>query len=482
MSKSFFYCCLLASLICFAQSNRVAAFESLPPILEFYPACDYKVVESYSLSREVKRNRQKANTTKMLEAIRRQAQDKGADAVILTNVQALNPETSTTLVSTSLPAYPKANKKSIKVIVTADLITHCQELKLDTSQPTPYSAQGEKRAQEVFRVKIEREALVVQLPSVKKFSHINPQSNIVSIEQGIYGLNLGATREEIIAAFGMPSIETRILKRELVLGFGRRHWLHLQDNRLVKVSTENTLFDDAFLNLIPLRDVFDEFQWTINDSVRYKSDLATVTTALGVKNSHLRNNEVTLNNGTKTFKLLFSSRNDLENENKVYSLSGFSLQTNDYVAGGITPFDSSKQFKILTKLYQKLITETFENELTTINLMGEPLAKIYLSGEEQSNIYNDHLIITTKRNSITKLHIIAELFNNKIMRKSEEQVWSLDKMTEGDNLDVTLAKLPDDAYAGDLKIEVDTDTYQANFLFNDKNKRSQLEEVEIILY
>ena len=96
-----------------------------------------------------------------------------------------------------------------------------------------------------------------------------------------------------------------IQEGELIIGYGRRHWLHFQENKLVKIQSTSPFFSQEILNKIPLRDFFDNDDWKINKQVPRESSFAEVKLALKLNTPLNKHNQLILQNQNNTLTLDF---------------------------------------------------------------------------------------------------------------------------------------------------------------------------------
>ena len=147
-----------------------------------------------------------------------------------------------------------ANVSNYTVSYKAELISQCKENNRKKQKIAPYNHNGYK-VLNINTLTTTIETTFTFTPPIKeKLNHPIITSKEISLKNGLYGVKLGSTHQQVIAAFGDPSLVLSLFKGEVVIGYGRNHWLHFQNNKLVKVQSKLSVISPTLLNMVPLRD------------------------------------------------------------------------------------------------------------------------------------------------------------------------------------------------------------------------------------
>jgi len=305
----------------------------------------------------------------------------------------------------------------------------------------------------------------------------------ISLANGVYGIKLGDSFQQIIKAFGEPSVQLALLENELIIGYGRRHWFHFQLGVLVKVQNKLPFLSPDILNEIPLLGFFDEHSWLIQNKTGRKSLLVDVHTELGLDTRLNKKNQIVLNNKESALTLNFIySINYITNE-KIYTLDTFSMQTNNYKEGRVLPFNHQViQNNAIEQAYLAIVSNEYLNLKELEGQLGDPIGRIVLSKYSALNIYNHHLLLHIKNSELVKIHLIEEGFTKIAINNYSKKPWFLGDFIQGKSFNQLKPYFPDNVFESDDVVEIETDKYMLLLHFDEDNQQNSLYEAEIILY
>jgi len=190
---------------------------NLPSILDYYPNCSYEIIETASSKEETEQPLAIETTQLLLKRLRKQAKSIGANALILTARKTRK----------SKSAFDTAGFGKTKVLYTisyhAELIKSCKEEFGSYKKAAAFNHLGEKILS--FKNEIQLSAKVVINTEKAKLHRPIVTNQEVSLEHGLYGIKIGSDYQQVIAAFGDPSIQLNLLNNELLVGYGRRFWM-----------------------------------------------------------------------------------------------------------------------------------------------------------------------------------------------------------------------------------------------------------------
>lgn len=445
--------------------------KDLPPILESYPNCNYTILDTVT-AKNKSTVPTKAVRFSLLE-LKTKARSANADALILIDKDVKIPKNNSRKIS-------DATKSLYHVKYTAELIKLCNEVDFSNKKLTKYNRFGH----EITSIPIVHQSITTNIEVIlpKKIAKkATIKNNIISIKNGLYGVQLNESYQQVEDKLGAPSVVINIMEDELVIGYGRRHWLHFQRDKLVKIQSSTHLLSQTTLNKVPLHDLFDNAPWKINNKVTANMSLIEVLNLLEINKSLNKENQLTYSHSGKTLKLNFYHNTNFHTGEKSYKLEGFTLQVNDYQeAKKIAKWESKQQLKLVEQMYAQL-THNQEVDLVGIHSqLGKPIAEIITSKDSTLEIFNPFMILETKKADLIKIHLNQESLLSK--QFSYENTWALGQFT----YDAPRAQLkkhfPPNSYESDNEVEIQADKYTLSLFFDSEDDSIPLKEAELSLW
>jgi hypothetical protein len=472
-------------LVCFLLLSSKAAFAAsdtvLPEILDYYPNCDYQVLTTYTVKGKVKDGVKGFELPKLkiklLQKILKKAQEIGAEAVIL-----LNKKTKRTR-GPRLIKNTANNTPDYTLSYEAELIKLCAKFSDGNRKLTPLNHQGEKQITLSSKTFTSKE-FVFTFPKKAKLKRPLLTNTEISLSNGLYGVKMGENLQQVIDTFGDPSVTLLLHEHELILGYGRRHWLYFQEDKLVKKHTPPPLLSQESINLIPILEFFDYYNWKVNKLISRHSNLTEVKLALGIDIELNEKNQLIIKDNNNVLALNFSVSVSYPSREKNYSLSGFTLQTNTYQSYPTHNIEQRDQSLIIDQAYFKLQEGGIVDSKELNKQLGDPLGYITLSKHSELNIYNSNLIVQTKNSQLESIFFNEEVFLEDHNFSDELGSWQLGPFIQGRSLEEIKSYLPNDAYITDdeIEIEIETENYMLSLFFGDIDGENLLYQAELKLY
>lgn len=461
-------------IIFLAANAQSKTPEDLPPILDYYPNCDYQDIGKFVAREKAERPRARKVTDKLLKRLREEALDVGANAVILEDISIVKDKRNRNARGNMDKDYglEGGTLKLYDVRFQALLIKTCQNSSGIKGKLAPYNHLGDiARASNKLVLRISTQ-ITLTPPKKAKLHRPAILQKEVSLTNGVYGINLGSNYAEVLASFGDPSFELNLFKDELIISYGRHHWLHFQEDKLVKVSSEFSLISQDILNKIPLIDFFDDSVWEINNLVTRKASLAEIKKALKVTGELNNKNQLTINNASNTMILSFSYSNDSFEKDENYTLSGFSLYKNTYQEPvNKTTLSANRPYNSLTSMLSAL-EKNEDIQWSQLNeKLGEPIGRITVSATSYINIYNDNLAILIKGTELNSIYLVEQIFNAKL----DEKPWSLGPFAQGKTIAQLQTHFPEDAFTYESEVQISNEAYQLSLFFNEYDEQGLYE-------
>jgi len=466
--------CFLSLLLSIPVAS---AFDDLPEILDYYPNCSYQIIDNAVVRVKTEQPFAKETTLALLNKLRKKAKSIGADALILTNKDAdkvMNTEKYYGASSADVAKY--------EVSYEAELINQCEAGDKLSKESTPYNHLGNKSNKTVIGKTTITTKFVFTPPKKAQLNHPVVNSTELSLANGIYGIKIGTEYKQVIERLGDPSVVLREFGDELILGYGRKLWLHFHSNKLVKVQSQLDSLSVTLLNKIPLRDFFDDNPWVIANKVVRQSSLAEVKSALAIESELNEKSQLVFKNEYSRLILNFSYRKSDDGNEKLYFLDGFSLQKNSYSKPSYQVSDSRKlQFEALELALSKLKQDQDIAWQSLSVKLGQPIGRITLSAASSIDVYNANLLIKTRGGELVNIQLLEPLFTvNEISTK--DSPWFLGEYIQGKSMEQLRALFPIDSFELDNRVEIDTELYQLQLFFDESENDTSLYEAEISFY
>lgn len=370
----------------------------------------------------------------------------------------------------------------IKPSYQAELISQCKGNNSKNQKLAPYNNQGHKVI-DTLNTTTTIETTYTFTPLIKeKLNHPIITNKELSLANGLYGVKIGSSYQNVVEKLGDPSVEFFMFKGEVVIGYGRNHWLHFRSGSLVNIQSDISILSPTLLNKIPLRDFFDDSPWVIANQIMHRSLLSEVTSALADDIQLSSKKEVVISDQDNRLILYFSASKNHESGDTSYILDGFSLQDNSYIKSSYQIDKRRKaQLDILGLVFSSLVHNQSDESATLAGKLGQPLGRITLSTSSYIDIYNSNLLVEARRSKLVSLQLLEALFNVE-GDSSIERPWRLGDYIEGKSKEQLRGYFLADYFELDDSVQVDADQFQLTLLFDDSSKDYLLYEAEVLIY
>lgn len=121
---------------------------------------------------------------------------------------------------------------------------------------------------------------VIRRQDTEAYRVIVPPNHHLSLQEGVFGLKLKMTAEQVFALWGSPSADLTLTDGARLLGYGRRLWVYL-DPLVKAVFTDSEILSGVGRNLLEFHPEFDDKPWLVEGKVAYKTDMVQAGLKLG---------------------------------------------------------------------------------------------------------------------------------------------------------------------------------------------------------
>ncbi|MBR9728470.1 hypothetical protein ACFOD0_04005 [Shewanella intestini] len=461
--------------------------KSLPPILDYLPACAPVVVDSIYVEKKLANISNDKLVESSFHQVRLKAKDKRVDAAIITNLIQTN-----------------------KLIVTADLIDFCSEDDSLSSTPTAYNQSSRLAEPAVTKPKpapvtpprIETRVAAVKAapkpvptPAPKRVvapSNRNFTSKLMSDIQlaklaakvgqpsanvtlsGAYGININNSSEFLLNVLGPASAIFTLSPDTTAWLYGRDLWFYIENDKVQKISyKERALLNYTGRNFILYDEDFDN-NWLIDDKAGYRDDVDNVRRKLNYLKKQ-SDAEYTVSNQRNLLKLDFSEFSSYNSREPELLLSGFTFHSRQYA--------KDENQIIYSQLNDDLLTQILLPTPSTPSYKLQDLVTNYVpniinySEDGSWEVLSKYIQVKHKDNAITKVKL-SESINYPV--ETDEEFMRFLKLA---NIPVTKGEMTahykSDADVWAENVEVSKDDYQIRAEFTSEDDDAMLISLEV---
>ena len=470
----------VAGVFAFLTNNLFA--NTLPPILDFYPVCDYQIIDTISVKRNIKNRRNEEArgrgpqyvtdedkiidvTPNLLKKLQQKAESMNADALILTKRE----------------IKESSSSRSTNAVVfrfEAEVFSNCDDFSADETRPAKYSSSG-KEIISRYEVKLNFEYEMPPPPARKKRVIKELASTNVSLEGGAYGIKLGDSELKVYEVFGSPSAELYAFANERVVGYGRKLWFHFRDDQLLKITTRSQFLNQAGLNFIEHRNLLDDYPWKLNNQVGIFATESEVKNSVGFDFQTINERLVYLREQNQ-LKLSFAQNYDAYSDTHSRSLSGFSLSRADYQSSPLRKYLVAKGLnQSLQEMHKKLTAGEQISREQLSQRIGRPIAKLIGQNGDEVLAFSANVLVTIKNERIRKIHFSESIFNNKgsELFKRGDKKWVIDQIYRGLDSSKAKALFSGQGFETEGQVEYEFNNHITTLLFYGNRKNEQVSEL-----
>lgn len=452
MNRFSLYSLCLAGIV---PASVIAA--SSPTVLNKYPACDYEVLDTVETSKIVNFDRvstiaraKQDTINHLVGELRDDAREIGAASVALIN-----------------RTLTRTVKDYGKMTLTAELISDCKSENKGTGETTPYSADGVVQVDMGSITTSSTHSMTLDLAPPRTAQPALGDDRSIDTESGMYGLRLGASKQQMLNKFGTPTFEFALSDKTVVFAYGRTHWLTFIDDAMVEARYGTELFTKTLLNYLPFDDRFDDRQWVVTPTLK-KSAVLEPEQAQQLTTT-LRGDNALLDVKTETYLV----NNQQANEVRV---TGFELLKRP-TAERPSLQPSLTDISILSHAFRQL--EQGNNKLSLDTIPYTDFGRSRATSDGQYHLYNAYTLIESVGRSVSEIHVNP---NFMAAAESTNADWRFGDFYFGQTEEEALAAAGDNAFYFDHMIEYDKDNYTAKIYLEKEGDQYRVYSMKVSVY
>ncbi|MFC4701748.1 hypothetical protein ACFO4O_16470 [Glaciecola siphonariae] len=492
MRKSLSFFALLCSIAIFSDATY-GTEDKMPEVLNFYPACDYEIVDTVTYQRRLAPRVSSVSNSdiekaknRIISRMKNTAIDKGADAVILIDSDLAIINTSNASPIGSL-LDPNPQGKGVigashhTLAYTAELIKLCGSISNLSNNATPYNAKGkEQKAISLGTVGGWQKTIELDMASAQGQRTITDIGNYsVDIDDGVFGLELNMSLAEVQKILGTPTFRLKADDEHLILAYGRGLWLVLKHDELASISSKQTWLSSEFINLLAFDERIDDQAWTAQAQYRQNQPISASD-----NHKNLAAGIIVHQSGDAQLLIDVESFITGNTQNHQLKAIHYALEKTNYKRPSIS-FKPSNP-KLLSYINAYLQQERNTMDVSSLNIV--PRASAWLSNRKTLNWYSGNLLIENLGASINKVILLE----NPSSDSDYGVPWVINGLRQFMTIDEATQQLGDDMFQLNDKIEVTQSHFVQELLFyelNENNKHKsakgsspQLISSQIVIY
>lgn len=389
---------LMSALCGLAECVAASEQKALPPVLEYYPVCDYTVLDTLKTSDRVKtdefqvtREARQLMLDKIVTDIQSEAQSQGADAIILLTRKEAE--------SNRFPMRQHMHVMKVK----AQLIADCDLSEGLTDKKTPKSAQ----LRSTYSIDVAgKSALAIHVEvggqAVEKQSGqpILPQA--LTKQGSIYGVMLGTSMQDVMAVWGEPALRVRLSDQHQLLAFGRDFYAVFAHDVLLEASNRNHYLSTDLRNLLPVDERFEHHQLRILERITLGNSLQDIASQLpGLKPSAA--DTFVLRSPTAELELTVDTRSYINRQNS-QPLRYFTLRQPG--ADSINPRNYQAESSVYQSIEKMMTVGTADPDNALTALTSQAIGTGKKNRTTSLVVVDNHLVLETRSNTVRKIHVL----------------------------------------------------------------------------
>ena len=420
-----------------------------------FPACDYEVLDTVTLSGHLPSRAVSAEiekeTNKLLQRFENKARERGADVIAL------------------IDRKVELSSRNSRLWLTAELIHSCEDKHNAPRKLTPIAPNG---AVQLSLGTVETQvgkALTLKLENTQKQPEV--ESRRIDLNDGVYGINLGESLKKVLDKFGTPSFTFSPSEGWTVLSYGRSHWLTFNHGELKKISTESAFFRYRLLNEIPFDDRFDEKNWSLFNSYEKGQALKQIEyqTLMGDQKK-----------GKRRLTALVEQYLSNNQKDRTVTLNGFELSYENfsYPDNILVPLlNANNQF--LTYFASVLDTDTALEGAKLSSIPLKPYGESIVKRGKRMFLYDGHTAVSAIGDTISKVLVEPELIQ---FCDTPAQPWKFMSFYFGQPLNEALDIAGPDAFHYRDYIEIDRGDYMIKLFLTGEKDAETVYAMELDIY
>lgn len=440
---------------------------SAQQILEYYPKCQYSVLETITKNRSVSIpqrsdgiKEKQATLDDIVEFLEDKAADQNADAIIITAYKV-----------TPVSSYLK------KMEVTAELIENCDLSLGMTANELEYS----NKIPPLIDIKLSSSSRIeyrIEIVPPKKQQLERPKltNNSVTETGTVYGFKIGDFKQNILTVLGTPSFNLKLNQDDDLVLFGRSLFLVFRQDKLIAASNLSNILSQDIINLLPFDERIDDLPTVLPRSISVGMSFAQINKKW--PNGQLQDNVLTYQFAGYDIALHFESEQQTGKIDASSTLEGYELLGKSYQQ---TSFESTR---VDNALYADLVTFlTTRNEYFELDIQRfdhSPIGYGWIEARKKVVVYSPHLIMFLEDNAVSQIQLIDNIFS--LSSTESDSFWRLGDIIQGQSIEAVKKTLTTDYFSMQDELQIDTENDITKLFFYQESEEYILTSAEISIY
>ncbi|MBO1256481.1 hypothetical protein J3L16_12385 [Alteromonas sp. 5E99-2] len=455
---------LIVILLSLLSINLSIAAQTIP-VLEYYPSCDYQVIKKIKTKARLRYDSQYAETGDLEKAfqkakkqILKASQSTNGDAIVLTKrtIKASVKGTANRDISHS--------GKMMLYTLEGEILKQCEDIPGQVRVPSPITPDGQislTKKSTVIPIRSESELTFDNLSFNEKGNNFSPITNILSFENGAYGIKIEDSQSSVVKKLGIPAVELWLQNDISLMNYGNTVWLVFLNKKLIKITNNVPFLNQELSNLVPFSNKLEENKWifTTPNGNTLSQKMKLPDSLIDANNKDEVEFNIEFNTVDDAYEFHVTQYLTLHADEREAQITSFSYYQKDAALQlnklNAPSFDSRVNLDTLIKEHQK------DDELLISHIPYSPIGIIRLKNKSKLYIFNNNLIVKTYADRVNKIELYGSIFPSSIGFSSSSEYKLLGLGIGDDVKNIIQNQDKNIQQFGDI-IEIETPTYTYN--------------------
>lgn len=378
--------------------------------LEFYPECDYRVIDTIRASNEEQHE--------ALYHLKKSAIVTGADAIAITHFKKYE-TTGKTIRGEDTLSYKYSYKAE-----AIELCSTPPQIPYNTANNTPvqFNEAGSLVLIDIpITFKTEITFGGIGAPEEKFVPELS--TNKIDSQGSIFGLSLGITKEKLLEALGAPSVIISESESKHIFQYGRRHLFYIANDHFVAYEFSDWFLPPHINNKVSFHEQFDDLKLIVDNEISLKSTLKETRAFYGEGLAKVSQGNFSLRDNKNDVNFVFRKKIDLVSGNEIRKLASFSIREKGIYFKTWRQIIANNKFNRTIDIGQmKLPIFPHDSRKQVQEKLGSPKAAITDTRGKLTWIYDDELSVIFYKYDVFK-YSFEESTNREKMAACESCVY-----------------------------------------------------------
>jgi hypothetical protein len=446
---------------------NIATKVSAQQVLEYYPKCQYSVLETITKNRSVSipqrsdgSKQKQATLDDIVEFLEDKAAEQNADAIAITAYQV-----------TSVNSYQKMMQ------VTAELLGNCDLSLGMTTKKLKYSS----KVPPLINIELSsssRIELSIEIVPPKKQQLERPELTDHSVTEigSVYGFKIGEAKKYLLSVLGTPSFNLKLDHDHELVAFGRSLFFIFSNQKLISASNFSNILSQEIINLLPFDERIDDKPVILPNGITLGMTFSQISKKS--PKGKLQGKILTYQLANHKLLLHFESEQHNGQIEATSTLEGFEISENASQQSDFKASTVEDSLYVDLATFVKTRNQYLELDIQQFN--HSPIGYGWIEARKKVLVFSPHLLIFVEDDAVSQIQLIDNLFANDLRQPSS--FWRLGKFEQGQSIETVKRVLTGDYFAMQDEIQIDTDNDITKLYFYQTSEGYFLTSSKILIY